>query len=136
MKKMTGKGVVRLYELKEHERELIQTLKNELKEKEIKYWIEPETISSIVMNERALFEQYIKAIYEFADFVINDKEVGEFKYRKWSIQKEGTEELVFWAQKKYKKNNDYNKVMIVVIEIKNMLLRHKIYTRLKENLFN
>lgn len=126
---------VSLYELKEHEREFIQTLKKELKDKDIKYWIESETISSIALNEKALFEQYVKALYEFSHFVTKDKEVGEFKYRKWSIQKEGTEELVFWAQKKYKKDNDYNKVMIVVIEIKNMLLRHKIYTRLKENVF-
>ena len=134
MKKMT-KGVS-LYEVKDHEREFIQTLKKELKEKEIKYWIESETISSIALNEKALFEQYIKAIHEFADFVIKDKEVGEFKFRKWNIEKEKNRELVFWAQKKYKKDNDYNKVMIVVIEIKNMLLRHKIYTRLKENVFN
>lgn len=127
---------VSLYEVKDHEREFIQTLKKELKEKEIKYWIESETISSIALNEKALFEQYIKAIHEFADFVIKDKEVGEFKFRKWNIEKEKNRELVFWAQKKYKKDNDYNKVMIVVIEIKNMLLRHKIYTRLKENVFN
>ena len=40
---MTGKGV-QLYELKEHEREFIQTLKKELKEKEIKYWIEKEKL--------------------------------------------------------------------------------------------
>lgn len=133
---MTGKGVVRLYELKEHERVFIQTLKKELKDKNIKYWIESETISSIAMNDKALFEQYIKAIHEFSDFVIKDKEVCEFKYRKWNIEKENNKEIVFWAQKKYKKDNDYNKVMIVVIEIKNMLLRHKIYTRLKENEFN
>ena len=73
MKKMT-KGV-NLYEVKDHEREFIQTLKKELKEKEIKYWIEKETISSIALNEKALFEQYIKAIYQFSDFVIKDKEV-------------------------------------------------------------
>ena len=88
------------------------------------------------MNEKALFEQYIKALYEFSDFIIKDKEVGEFRFRKWNIEKEGTEELAFWAKKKYKKDNDYNKVMIVVIEIKNMLLRHKIFTRKKENAFN
>lgn len=134
MKKMT-KGVS-LYEVKDHEREFIQTLKKELKDKDIKYWIEKETISSIALNEKALFEQYIKAIYQFSDFVIKDKEVCEFKYRKWNIEKENNKEIVFWAQKKYKKDNDYNKVMIVVIEIKNMLLRHKIYTRLKENEFN
>lgn len=132
---MTGKAIS-LYELKEHEREFIQTLKKALKEKEIKYWIEPQIVSSIAMNEKALFEQYIKAIYQFSDFVIKDKEVCEFKYRKWNIEKENNKEIVFWAQKKYKKDNDYNKVMIVVIEIKNMLLRHKIYTRLKENEFN
>lgn len=131
---MTGK--VSLYELKEHEREFIQTLKKELKEKEIKYWIETETISSIAMNEKALFEQYIKAIHEFADFVIKDKEVGEFRFRKWNIEKEKDKEIIFWAQKKYKKDNDYNKVMIVVIELRELLLRHKIYTRLKENVFN
>ena len=127
---------VSLYEVKDHEREFIQTLKKELKDKDIKYWIEKETISSIALNEKALFEQYIKAIYQFSDFVIKDKEVCEFKYRKWNIEKENNKEIVFWAQKKYKKDNDYNKVMIVVIEIKNMLLRHKIYTRLKENEFN
>lgn len=127
---------VSLYEVRENQREFIKTLKKELKEKEIKYWIETETISSIAMNEKALFEQYIKAIYQFSDFVIKDKEVCEFKYRKWNIEKENNKEIVFWAQKKYKKDNDYNKVMIVVIEIKNMLLRHKIYTRLKENEFN
>ncbi len=132
---MAGKGVS-LYEVRKNERELIAILKKELKEKEIKYWIEPETISSIVMNERALFEQYIKAIYEFADFVIKDKEVGEFKYRKWNIEKEGTEELAFWAKKKYKKDNDYNKVMIVIIELRELLLRHKIFMRQKENLKN
>lgn len=130
---MTGKGVVRLYELKEHERELIQTLKKELKEKEIKYWIEPETISSISINKKELFEQYIKAIHEFSDFVILHNEVGEFRFRKWNIEKEKNNELAFWAKKKYKKDNDYNKVMIVVIEIKNMLLRHKIFTRKMEN---
>lgn len=127
---------VSLYELKEHEREFIQTLKKELKEKEIKYWIEKETISSIAMNEKALFEQYIKAIYQFSDFVIKDKEVGEFKYRKWNIEKEKNKEIVFWAQKKYKKDNNYHKVMIVIIELRELLLRHKIYTRLKENVFN
>lgn len=132
---MTGKGV-NLYEVKQNQREFIKILKKELKEKEIKYWIETETISSIAMNDKALFEQYIKALYQFSDFVIKDKEVGEFKYRKWNIEKEGTEELAFWAQKKYKKDNDCNKVMIVVIEIKNMLLRHKIFTRKKENVFN
>lgn len=131
MKKMT-KGVS-LYEVKDHEREFIQTLKKELKDKDIKYWIESETISSIAMNEKALFEQYIKAIYQFSDFIIKDKEVGEFKYRKWNIEKEKNRELVFWAQKKYKKDNNYHKVMIVVIEIKNMLLRHKIFTRKMEN---
>lgn len=134
MKKMT-KGVS-LYEVKDHEREFIQTLKKELKEKEIKYWIEPETISSIALNEKALFEQYIKAIYQFSDFVIKDKEVCEFKYRKWNIEKEGASELIFWAQKKYKKDNNYHKVMIVIIELRELLLRHKIYTRLKENVFN
>ena len=128
---MTGKGVS-LYEVRENQREFIKTLKKELKEKEIKYWIEPETISSIVMNERALFEQYIKAIYEFADFVINDKEVGEFKYRKWNIEKEKNRELVFWAQKKYKKDNDYNKVMIVIIELRELILRHNVFMRQKE----
>lgn len=132
---MTGKGV-QLYELKEHEREFIQTLKKELKEKEIKYWIEKETISSIAMNEKALFEQYIKAIHEFSEFVILDNEVGEFRFRKWNIEKEKDKEIIFWAQKKYKKDNDYNKVMIVVIELRELLLRHKIYTRLKENVFN
>lgn len=132
---MTGKGV-NLYEVKQNQREFIKILKKELKEKGIKYWIESETISSIAMNEKAVFEQYIKALYQFSDFVIKDKEVGEFRFRKWNIEKEGASELIFWAQKKYKKDNDYNKVMIVVIEIKNMLLRHKIYTRLKENVFN
>ena len=132
---MTGKGV-QLYELKEHEREFIQTLKKDLKEKEIKYWIEKETISSIAMNEKALFEQYIKAIHEFSEFVILDNEVGEFRFRKWNIEKEKDKEIIFWAQKKYKKDNDYNKVMIVVIELRELLLRHKIYTRLKENVFN
>ena len=127
---------VSLYELKEHEREFIQTLKKELKDKDIKYWIEKETISSIAMNDKALFEQYIKALYQFSDFVIKDKEVGEFKYRKWSIQKEGTEELVFWAQKKYKKDNNYHKVMIVVIELRELLLRHNVFMRQKENLKN
>lgn len=127
---------VSLYEVKDHEREFIQTLKKELKEKEIKYWIESETISSIAMNEKALFEQYIKAIYQFSDFVIKDKEVGEFKYRKWNIEKEKNKEIVFWAQKKYKKDNNYHKVMIVIIELRELLLRHKIYTRLKENVFN
>lgn len=136
MKKMTGKGVVRLYELKEHERVFIQTLKKELKDKNIKYWIESETISSIAMNEKALFEQYIKALYQFSDFVIKDKEVGEFKFRKWNIEKEKNRELVFWAQKKYKKDNNYHKVMIVVIELRELLLRHKIFTRKKENVFN
>lgn len=131
---MTGK--VSLYELKEHEREFIQTLKKELKEKEIKYWIEKETISSIALNEKALFEQYIKAIHKFSDFVILDNEVGEFRFRKWNIEKEGTEELAFWAKKKYKKDNDYNKVMIVVIELRELILRHKIFTRKKENAFN
>lgn len=135
MKKMTGKGVS-LYEVRENQREFIKTLKKELKDKEIKYWIEKETISSIAMNEKALFEQYIKAIHEFSDFVIKDKEVGEFKYRKWSIQKEKNKEIVFWAQKKYKKDNNYHKVMIVIIELRELLLRHKIYTRLKENVFN
>ena len=133
---MTGKGVVRLYELKEHERVFIQTLKKELKDKNIKYWIESETISSIAMNEKALFEQYIKALYQFSDFVIKDKEVGEFKFRKWNIEKEKNRELVFWAQKKYKKDNNYHKVMIVVIELRELLLRHKIFTRKKENVFN
>lgn len=133
---MTGKGVVRLYELKEHEREFIQTLKKELKDKDIKYWIEKETISSIAMNEKALFEQYIKAIYQFSEFVILDNEVGEFRFRKWNIEKEKDKEIIFWAKKKYKKDNDYNKVMIVVIELRELLLRHKIYTRLKENVFN
>ena len=132
---MTGKGVS-LYEVRENQREFIKILKKELKEKEIKYWIESETISSIAMNERALFEQYIKAIYEFADFVIKDKEVGEFKYRKWNIEKEKNRELVFWAQKKYKKDNNYHKVMIVIIELRELLLRHKIFTRKKENAFN
>ena len=132
---MAGKGIS-LYEVKDNQRKLIAILKKELKEKKIKYWIKPETISSIAMNEKALFEQYIKALYEFSDFIIKDKEVGEFRFRKWNIEKEGTEELAFWAKKKYKKDNDYNKVMIVVIEIKNMLLRHKIFTRKKENAFN
>lgn len=81
MKKMTGR--VSLYEVRENQREFIKILKKELKEKEIKYWIETETISSIAMNDKALFEQYIKAIHEFSDFIIKDKEVGEFKYRKW-----------------------------------------------------
>lgn len=127
---------VSLYEVKDHERELIAILKKELKEKEIKYWIESETISSIALNEKALFEQYIKAIHEFSDFVIKDKEVGEFKFRKWNIEKEKNRELVFWAQKKYKKDNNYHKVMIVVIELRELLLRHKIFTRKKENAFN
>ena len=133
---MTGKGVVRLYELKEHERVFIQTLKKELKDKNIKYWIESETISSIAMNEKALFEQYIKALYQFSDFVIKDKEVGEFKFRKWNIEKEKNRELVFWAQKKYKKDNNYHKVMIVVIELRELLLRHNVFIRQKENLKN
>ena len=128
---MTGKGVS-LYEVRENQREFIKILKKELKEKEIKYWIESETISSIAMNERALFEQYIKAIYEFADFVIKDKEVGEFKYRKWNIEKEKNRELVFWAQKKYKKDNNYHKVMIVIIELRELILRHNIFMRQKE----
>lgn len=128
---MTGKGVS-LYEVRENQREFIKILKKELKEKEIKYWIETETISSIAMNERALFEQYIKAIYEFADFVIKDKEVGEFKYRKWNIEKEKNRELVFWAQKKYKKDNNYHKVMIVIIELRELILRHNIFMRQKE----
>ena len=136
MKKMTGKGVVRLYELKEHERVFIQTLKKELKDKNIKYWIESETISSIAMNEKALFEQYIKALYQFSDFVIKDKEVGEFKFRKWNIEKEKNRELVFWAQKKYKKDSGYHKVMIVVIELRELLLRHNVFMRQKENLKN
>lgn len=127
---------VSLYEVKDHEREFIQTLKKELKDKDIKYWIESETISSIAMNEKALFEQYIKAIHEFSEFVILDNEVGEFRFRKWNIEKEKDKEIIFWAQKKYKKDNDYNKVMIVVIELRELLLRHKIYTRLKENVFN
>lgn len=134
MKKMT-KGVS-LYEVRENQRELIAILKKELKEKEIKYWIETETISSIAMNEKALFEQYIKAIHEFADFVIKDKEVGEFKFRKWNIEKEKNRELVFWAQKKYKKDNNYHKVMIVVIELRELLLRHNVFMRQKENLKN
>ena len=133
---MTGKGVVRLYELKEHERVFIQTLKKELKDKNIKYWIESETISSIAMNEKALFEQYIKALYQFSDFVIKDKEVGEFKFRKWNIEKEKNRELVFWAQKKYKKDSGYHKVMIVVIELRELLLRHNVFMRQKENLKN
>ena len=132
---MTGKAIS-LYELKEHEREFIQTLKKELTEKEIKYWIEKETISSIALNEKALFEQYIKALYQFSDFVIKDKEVGEFKYRKWNIEKEKNRELVFWAQKKYKKDNNYHKVMIVVIELRELLLRHNVFMRQKENLKN
>lgn len=127
---------VNLYEVKDHERELIAILKKELKEKEIKYWIESETISSIALNEKALFEQYIKAIHEFADFVIKDKEVCEFKYRKWNIEKENNKEIVFWAQKKYKKDSGYHKVMIVIIELRELLLRHKIFTRKKENAFN
>lgn len=127
---------VSLYEVRENQREFIKTLKKELKEKEIKYWIESETISSIALNEKALFEQYIKALYQFSDFVIKDKEVGEFKFRKWNIEKEKNRELVFWAQKKYKKDNNYYKVMIVIIELRELLLRHKIYTRLKENVFN
>lgn len=127
---------VSLYEVRENQREFIKTLKKELKEKEIKYWIETETISSIAMNEKALFEQYIKAIYQFSDFVIKDKEVGEFKYRKWNIEKEKNKELIFWAQKKYKKDNNYYKVMIVVIELRELLLRHKIFTKKKENVFN
>lgn len=127
---------VNLYEVKDHERELIAILKKELKEKEIKYWIESETISSIALNEKALFEQYIKAIHEFADFVIKDKEVCEFKCRKWNIEKENNKEIVFWAQKKYKKDSGYHKVMIVIIELRELLLRHKIFTRKKENAFN
>ena len=127
---------VSLYEVRENQREFIKTLKKELKEKEIKYWIETETISSIALNEKALFEQYIKALYQFSDFVIKDKEVYEFKYRKWNIEKEKDKEIIFWAQKKYKKDNDYNKVMIVVIELRELLLRHKIFTRKKENVFN
>lgn len=134
MKKMT-KGVS-LYEVKDHEREFIQTLKKELKDKDIKYWIESETISSIALNEKALFEQYIKALYQFSDFVIKDKEVGEFKFRKWNIEKEKNRELVFWAQKKYKKDNNYHKVMIVVIELRELLLRHNVFMRQKENLKN
>ena len=125
---------VNLYEVKDHERELIAILKKELKEKEIKYWIESETISSIALNEKALFEQYIKAIHEFADFVIKDKEVCEFKYRKWNIEKENNKEIVFWAQKKYKKDSGYHKVMIVIIELRELLLRHKIFTRKKMHL--
>ncbi len=127
---------VSLYEVRENQREFIKTLKKELKEKEIKYWIETETISSIAMNEKALFEQYIKAIREFSDFVIKDKEVYEFKYRKWNIEKEKNKEIIFWAQKKYKKDNNYHKVMIVIIELRELLLRHKIFTRKKENVFN
>lgn len=127
---------VSLYEVRENQREFIKTLKKELKEKEIKYWIETETISSIAMNEKALFEQYIKAIYQFSDFVIKDKEVGEFKYRKWNIEKEKNKEIVFWAQKKYKKDNNYHKVMIVVIELRELLLRHNVFMRQKENLKN
>ena len=127
---------VSLYEVRENQRELIAILKKELKEKEIKYWIESETISSIALNEKALFEQYIKAIHEFADFVIKDKEVCEFKYRKWNIEKENNKEIVFWAQKKYKKDSGYHKVMIVIIELRELLLRHKIFTRKKENAFN
>lgn len=134
MKKMT-KGVS-LYEVRENQRELIAILKKELKEKEIKYWIETETISSIAMNEKALFEQYIKALYQFSDFVIKDKGVGEFKFRKWNIEKEKNRELVFWAQKKYKKDNNYHKVMIVVIELRELLLRHNVFMRQKENLKN
>ena len=91
---------VNLYEVKDHERELIAILKKELKEKEIKYWIESETISSIALNEKALFEQYIKAIHEFADFVIKDKEVCEFKYRKWNIEKEKLK-VYHYKEKKY-----------------------------------
>ena len=127
---------VSLYEVKDHEREFIQTLKKELKDKDIKYWIESETISSIALNEKALFEQYIKALYQFSDFVIKDKEVGEFKFRKWNIEKEKNRELVFWAQKKYKKDNNYHKVMIVVIELRELLLRHNVFMRQKENLKN
>lgn len=127
---------VSLYEVKDHEREFIKILKKELREKEIKYWIEKETISSIALNEKALFEQYIKAIYQFSDFVIKDKEVCEFKYRKWNIEKENNKEIVFWAQKKYKKDNNYHKVMIVIIELRELTLRHKIFTRKKENAFN
>lgn len=132
---MTGKGV-NLYEVKQNQREFIKILKKELKEKGIKYWIESETISSIAMNEKAVFEQYIKAIYQFSDFVIKDKEVGEFKFRKWNIEKEKNRELVFWAQKKYKKDNNYHKVMIVVIELRELLLRHNVFMRQKENLKN
>ena len=132
---MTGKGV-NLYEVKQNQREFIKILKKELKEKGIKYWIETETISSIAMNDKALFEQYIKALYQFSDFVIKDKEVGEFKYRKWNIEKEKNRELVFWAQKKYKKDNNYHKVMIVIIELSELILRHKIFMRQKENLKN
>lgn len=131
---MTGR--VSLYEVRENQREFIKILKKELKEKEIKYWIETETISSIAMNNKALFEQYIKAIHEFSDFIIKDKEVGEFKYRKWNIEKEKNKELIFWAQKKYKKDSGYHKVMIVIIELRELLLRHKIFTRKKENAFN
>ena len=129
---MTGKGI-NLYEVKDNQRKLIAILKKELKEKEIKYWIEPETISSIAMNEKEVFEQYIKTLREFSNFVTRDKEVKEFKYYKWNIEKEKNEELVFWTHKKWKKDNNYNRVMIVVIEIKNMVLRHKIFTRKKEN---
>ena len=129
---MAGKGI-NLYEVKDNQRKLIAILKKELKEKEIKYWIESETISSIAMNKKTLFEQYIKAIYEFSDFIIKDKEVGEFKYHKWNIEKEGTEELVFWAKKKYKKDNNYYKVMIVIIQLSELTLRHKIFTRKREN---
>ena len=127
---------VSLYEVRENQRELIAILKKELKEKEIKYWIETETISSIAMNEKALFEQYIKAIHEFADFVILDNEVGEFRFRKWNIEKEGASELIFWAQKKYKKDSGYYKVMIVIIELRELLLRHNVFMRQKENLKN
>ena len=127
---------VSLYEVRENQRELIAILKKELKEKGIKYWIEPETISSIALNEKALFEQYIKAIYQFSDFVILDNKVGEFRFRKWNIEKENNKEIVFWAKKKYKKDNNYHKVMIVVIELRELLLRHKIFTRKKENAFN
>jgi len=88
------------------------------------------------MNDKALFEQYIKAIHEFSEFVILDNEVGEFRFRKWNIEKEKNRELVFWAQKKYKKDNNYHKVMIVVIELRELLLRHNVFMRQKENLKN
>ena len=129
MKKMRGKKV-NLYEVKEQEREFIQELKKEFKNRGIKYWIEPETISSIIINEKVLFEQYIKALHEFVNFLTSDKVAVKFRFNKWNIEKDSQERIIFWSEK-YKKDNNYNKVMVVIIEIKNMSLRHKIFKRKK-----